>query len=357
MRCNLNILQSIYSFEIGGIETFTINMAQYLTKDNVSNHIIISSKGRDANFCESKKQMIASMGINVFNIYSKHKVIKFINLIKVLKKSKPDIVMVHHEKNAIKFIILKIFFKYKILQVQHNSKINAMLMHKYILKYFISKYIAVSKEVEKTMIKSIKISNRKIIYIHNGVILKQFKSNNKKADSVIRIGIVGRFEEQKNYLELIDIIIDIIKENTTINIKVLFAGDGKQKEEVMQKAMQFKNIIFLGNVTRMKEFYEKIDIFASYSKYEGFSLALIEAIASQCVPIVTETSGVNEIIIDGYNGYIVPQNKKDIYKKYLNKLIKDIDIRKAFIRNNKKVINKYDFSNIYNKYIEVLKNL
>ena len=107
----------------------------------------------------------------------------------------------------------------------------------------------------------------------------------------------------------------------------------------------------------MKSFYEKIDIYATYSKYEGFSLALLEAVASKCAIITTKTSGSSLIIKDGYNGYIIEQQNKKLFKEKLIKLIKNQSIRDEFVINGEKVITKYDFSNTYKQYKKIFEEL
>ena len=67
-------------------------------------------------------------------------------------------------------------------------------------------------------------------------------------------------------------------------------------------------VCFWGRVEKknIQCFWEKQDICVNRADYEGRSISIVEAMGSGAVPVVTNTSGVNEDIINGENGFIVP---------------------------------------------------
>ena len=52
------------------------------------------------------------------------------------------------------------------------------------------------------------------------------------------------------------------------------------------------------------DFLNEQDIYLNFSEYEGTSLTMLEAMASGCVPVVTDVSGVSDFIEDGVNGLV-----------------------------------------------------
>jgi len=353
----MKIVQILYSFDMGGIENFAMDLANYLSYDNIDNSIIFTSKGRDEKWCAQKIEEIKKTNTNIYEAFGSNKLTKFIKLIKLLKTIKPDIIICHHERNTFRLIFANLFIKTKIIQIQHNTHINIKNIHKYFVKYFISKYIGVSLNVLTNLKDSIKVKDNKGIYINNGIVLDKFSNIKRKDKEHIVIGGVGRLHEQKNFIGFVNVITSIIDENRNINIKVLIAGDGEQKEEITDLVKNYKNISLLGNVSNMKDFYETIDIYMTYSKYEGLSLALLEAIATKCVVITTKTSGNSQIIKNDYNGYIIPQKNEQLFKEKLITLIKNKEIREKFIINGEKEIGKYDFSNTYKQYKKVFEEI
>ena len=68
-----------------------------------------------------------------------------------------------------------------------------------------------------------------------------------------------------------------------------------------------RNIQLIGYIPHDEifEFWNNQDIYLSCSEYEGHSISQTEAMAMGAVPVVTRTSGTEDDIVDGYNGYIV----------------------------------------------------
>ena len=88
------------------------------------------------------------------------------------------------------------------------------------------------------------------------------------------------------------------------------------------------------------------------SKYEGHPKALLEAMACGCICIGTDVSGINEVIKNDVNGYLIPHVEAD----YIKNTICDL-----FSKDNKliqqKAINtiKNDYS--INTVLEQEKNV
>ena len=51
----------------------------------------------------------------------------------------------------------------------------------------------------------------------------------------------------------------------------------------------------------MKDFYTAIDIFSLSSRYEGLSIAFLDALASGCQAVITDAPGNREMIRFGFN--------------------------------------------------------
>ena len=61
------------------------------------------------------------------------------------------------------------------------------------------------------------------------------------------------------------------------------------------------------NPREVRQELEQHDLFALMSDYEGLPLSLLEAMAVECVPIVTAVeSGITEILTDSHNAMISP---------------------------------------------------
>jgi glycosyltransferase involved in cell wall biosynthesis len=96
-------------------------------------------------------------------------------------------------------------------------------------------------------------------------------------------------------------------------------------------------------------------VFPSY--FEGFPIGLLE-MQSAGLPCVglEGCSGVNELIIDKYNGFLVPKSSREFARK-IEKLIKDPDMRKRFSANAYKEARKYNFDVVSQKWLNVVQDI
>lgn len=94
-----------------------------------------------------------------------------------------------------------------------------------------------------------------------------------------------------------------------MDYKLQIAGTGPYynviKEYALEKNIEDKIRLF-GEVkyNDMKKFWENSDIVVSLSDSEGMGLSILEAMSHGAVPIVTDTAGIREFVLDDNNGYV-----------------------------------------------------
>ena len=93
-----------------------------------------------------------------------------------------------------------------------------------------------------------------------------------------------------------------------------------------------KNIRIMGFSDNIQDVYRTADIHAFASLHEGFSLALADGMAIGLPSIgFKETPSVNELIVDGHNGYLAKD--VDDFAEKLRLLMTDKDLRVRFGKN------------------------
>lgn len=112
-----------------------------------------------------------------------------------------------------------------------------------------------------------------------------------------------------------DIIPHILAMLNMANVQYEFNIVGKGKYEAELKKYVSNNglqntVNFLGWLPKEKliSFFYTQDVYLNTSEYEGTSLTMLEAMASGCVPVVTDVSGVADFIQPGNNGVICSIN-------------------------------------------------
>ncbi len=159
---------------------------------------------------------------------------------------------------------------------------------------FADKVIAVSKndfELFKKIAKN-------VVLVENGVMVERFHAKKKKKNHFL---FLGRFSKNKR----IDLLLGAFGElhRKGLYFKLIIAGSdwehllGELVEETAELGLKEK-VAFVVNPVQDEtgHLYGSSEFFVSASQYEGFGLALVEAMASGCIPIVQENDGFSEIL-------------------------------------------------------------
>ena len=86
---------------------------------------------------------------------------------------------------------------------------------------------------------------------------------------------------------------------------------------------------------------------------EGFSLALVEAMACGLAPIVTSTPGPLEIVQDGHDGLVVPVRDSRAMERALERLITDRALLDKLRRNAHAKVQAYSWSQIAQQRLQL----
>jgi glycosyltransferase involved in cell wall biosynthesis len=179
----------------------------------------------------------------------------------------------------------------------------------------------------------------KILTIANGIEIEKYHNNGgiskytKRAEIGLNkddfvIGTIGRLDPIKNHAGLFRSLKEIIP--SIKNVKLVVVGDGniKTKLESLSTSLGIApHVKLLGNRIDIPQLLSALDIFILPSFSEGFSLALLEAMAAKKPIIASNVGGNKDIIMHEVNGLLVdPNNTYDIASAVL-KLYKDPLVR------------------------------
>lgn len=95
------------------------------------------------------------------------------------------------------------------------------------------------------------------------------------------IGHVGRFQEQKNHLRLLEIFMEVHHKNH--NARLLLIGNGKLWRAVKSRAEELgvsDSVLMVGEQADMARWYQAMDVFVMPSLFEGLTLSGVEAQAA-----------------------------------------------------------------------------
>jgi len=192
-----------------------------------------------------------------------------------------------------------IYFNNKWFRLLMNNSKKAFSISEYNIEYVLNKYKPIKKE--------------KITLSRLGVFRPKNIDAKKDISNPFKIGLVSWFVEKKGVFY----ILEALKEIKNENIKFVLAGDGPLKNKILKfvkdNNMEDK-VIYIGKIKGQR----KVDFFHSLNAFvlpaitvqndmDGIPVVLMEAISYGLPIITTNVSGIPEICIDKYNGYLIEE--------------------------------------------------
>lgn len=216
------------------------------------------------------------------------------------------------------------------MEEDHGLKINYLYNDKKIVNYS-TKIITISNSVYDKFSKIYNKDKMKMIY--NGIKVEDFIFekeilNNKN----VNISIIGRIEEGKGQLELIEAI-NILKRKNITNLLIRIIGDNTSKYamELVEKVKKYnidEYVEFISPTNDIQRYYRDSDIVVVCSRNEAFGRVSIEAMLSSCLVIGANTAGTRELVNNKFGLLYQQGNYMDLADKI------------EFAINNKKEVNE-----------------
>ena len=162
----------------------------------------------------------------------------------------------------------------------------------------------------------------------------------------------GRFVPEKGHLLLIEAFDLSIKEYPWMQLWLVGDGEFRPAVEraVSEKGLQEK-VFFLGIRNDVSNLLADCDLFVLSSSYEGFSLAVLEAMAVGKPVVSTRVGGVPELVEDGLTGFLVPPRDPEALSQAILRLVKDHDLcRRMGQAGQRKALERFDISRTAQEY-------
>jgi len=146
----------------------------------------------------------------------------------------------------------------------------------------------------------------------------------RRAPGPLRIGAVGRLEQQKGF----DVLLHALTRVPEARLVVI--GDGAERPALEQLAKHlavWDRVVFLGWVDAPHEHLLDLDVLAVPSRHEGLPLVLLEAMAAGVPVVATRVGGIPEAVDDGATGLLVPPDDQEALTSALQTLERDPRLR------------------------------
>lgn len=328
----MKILQVITRSELGGAQTVVAQLANKLSRDN--DVILVAGEG------DGKLWDIVNNDVQkCFCPHLRRKVSVIDDLLairelrKIYKQTRPDIIHLHSSKAGTLGRI--VFPRKKIVYTVHGFDSIRLAFRKFLpierlLQHFCSAVVGVS-EYDSCNLRSEGIKNN-VVTIYNGI---------TKPDSM---GLAP-IEIMNTYRKIILSIARVSPpKRPDLFIKIArllpeygFIWVGNQED--MSGYDLPENCHFVGNRYNAGAYCSMADIFVLLSDYEGLPMTIIEAMSFGKPIISSNVGGVSEIVHDGENGYLLP-NDASAFAEKIRFLIENNEVYASMSETSEKMFHE-----------------
>lgn len=353
MKLN-NLYYTSQATSIGGVVTFTNNLI-----NSIKNDVAVTSfpHPHDDGFAKNVLKVYSNFAAGKYDLIHFLANPNYVNssaiLLRLAKiKSVPTLINVHGMLH-----VESMFMEKPFNLIAHDLTRNRIF-------YGLAKKVIVNSNFMRANIsKFYCVPAHKIVVIPNGVDVDKFKSYgcSVKLDgdpSILFLGLVSK-------LKGIDVLINAINllRMDLPNLKLHVVGHRQEMCEsstyLIKKFGLEKNVIFHGpaSPSLVPAYYKSADIFVHPSRYEGFGITVLEAMASGVPIIASDIDSFKEILTSGQNAlFFEREDSEDLAKKLLF-LSQDSALKRKLSQNALAKVQNYDWKIISEKYVSLYKDV
>ncbi len=327
----INLMILIASMPVGGVENQLLSIVQRLHKQNYNITICCI---RDVGVLGEKA---AGMGINIVPLHLMQSNRISLNipyrLSRIIKEKNVHILWTHQYVANFYGRIASLLSRTPVVISNFHSLYDNPKTHRkifnHLLSYRTDALVAVSEAVASDVRSFDRINSKKVKVIYNGIDISLFDVPETKTDcrkklglppKDIIVGTIGRLSKEKNH----GIIIEALH-SLPGDVKGLIIGDGPLKKTLEDSGG--KRFYFTGQMqyTLIPYALKSMDIFCFVSLWEGFGIALVEAMAAGLPIVASDIPPHREVL--GDTGIRVPLKDAKSLAKAIKTLISDVSLK------------------------------
>jgi len=295
----IRVLQDAGEMEIGGAETFVMNVYRVLAKQGVQFDFVMH-RGDGAFVAE-----IASLGGMVRLVPHRRAgfIANLVGLFRVLREGNYAAIQVHTNSASVfpTLLVARVCGVKVRIAHSHSTSTSHPVVHKLcrpLLRLFATEYCACSKKAGEWLFGEKVVEAGQVQLIDNGVDLDLFAYSSEVRADVQRelsmafspvLGHVGNFRTPKNHGFLLEILLNLLRAEPAAGL--VLVGDGPLRPMIQDrvKALNLTDrVVITGRRDDPGRLMQAFDVFVLPSLFEGSPVALVEAQASGLPCVVSD---------------------------------------------------------------------
>ena len=377
----MRVLHVVSRLNYGGAAALIFQWLSYLHNAGHDVEVcVIYSKGQFADKLEEEGIVVHSLALDpdgkTYQPKGKYNFFALIPLIRLIRGGKYDIVHAHLFPTSLFVSIVSLIVKKPVIIFSEHSVSNHRRRYRIfkVLDWLIykrySKIVAVSEEVQDSLLRWLPGLKKKALVIPNSIDPKKIEVSEKKVEKLRKeLGITnecrvilyaGRLLPVKGPDILLEALENLIDDERPL--KVLIAGDGPLLSQLQQRTTGVLDgrVTFLGLQNDVPTLLGVADLLVLPSRWEGLPMILLEAMASRTPIIATAVGGIPGVIEHKVNGWLVPPLDAKSLADGIITLLNSEELCDKFAENAyRKVCDHYSVDaavkkllNVYNRAIE-----
>jgi glycosyltransferase involved in cell wall biosynthesis len=168
--------------------------------------------------------------------------------------------------------------------------------------------------------------------IHNGIPATAAPPTPARRAGGFTVGTVGRIERQKG----IDVLLAALSRLPGVPMRIV--GDGSARTELEALADRLgvsERVTWVGWSRDIAAELRSIDVYVQASRFEGFPLAILEAMLAELPVVASDVGSVSEVVESGATGALVPAEDPDALARAIGGLLVDPDARERLGRKGR----------------------
>lgn len=318
------IVHVVYSFGIGGLENVIVQLINRLPHDQFE-HVVLS-----LTTVSDFKQRVDRSDVQYIELNKRpgHAVALYPKIWKLFRRLRPDVV---HSCNLAALEVVPLAWLAGVplrIHAEHgwdahdpNGTNTRYQRLRRLYKPFVSRYVAVSKDLDVYLGRAIGVASGKRSLIPNGVDTDHFRPPSGPRQPVtgcpfdpsrdLLVGTVGRLQTVKNQPLLARAFVLMLSEHPELmdRARLVIVGEGplRAEVEVVLAQANLSHLAWLpGNRSDVAEVLRMLSVFVLPSQTEGTSCTLQEAMASGLPVVATAVGGTPDLLGEGPGQLVSP---------------------------------------------------
>jgi len=363
-----SILHVIDTGGPGGAETVFLDLASGLRIGNLAS---VATVGRDGWLAEQ----VRARGLSPVILEARGSLnFQYLRqLVALARRSDARVLVAHLFGAAIYSSLAGIIARIPVISVLHGQsdlaqKERFAALKRAVVTHGSSRIVFVSEPLRDDLQPRLKLPASKVAVIENGIDMRKFDRadshhlrNSLGMTSGILVGAIGNLRRAKDYPTLLRAarrVCDVAPDTRFVIAGDIQGGLFAELERLRAELGLTGEVQFLGLRSDIPEILAGIDLFVSSSDREGFSIALVEAMASGKPVLATRSGGPERIIDDERTGLLVPARDPEALAAGINRLIASPELRIRLADTARNAIRtRYSSARMLESYAQLIESV